>query len=66
MEDVEDYLHGILPGMQAFLKDFVQSEEPADEAWRSNQAGEYPTKLISTENVKGLWRILKTLTEGEA
>ena len=36
VEDVEDYLDGIMPGMQEFLKDFAKKEEPADADWRQH------------------------------
>ena len=63
---MEDDLDGIMPGTQVFLRDFAIREEPADEAWRSNQAGKHSAKWISTENFTDLWRSFKTLTEREA
>ena len=66
VEDLEDYLDGVMPGMQEFLKVVAKRELPANEAWRTAEKGKYSEKVLSKENAVELWRTLKNLTEGEA
>lgn len=64
VEDVEDHVDGIVPGMREFLKAIVKLEEPATPEWRQKQVSIYGPKVM--EWGVELWRLLKTQTEREA